>query len=175
MKIRIFLLSYAFCLCYPGLGQQMSYGNRCAVEYQKIRNLEYTGWESSESDRTLVVDSLRGFRPKRIRLTRWGGRRDLKEPSVVIGRSGYFRLGKFDGRWYFIDPDGGCLVLMGIQSLGDCAGMLGEQRWSRETARLLRENGFNYVNFGDFTLKHYTDVMSPGCGERILDSGAGLY
>lgn len=171
MKIRIFFLSMAFSLGNPGFGQQMPYGNRCTVEYQKIRNLEYTGWESGESDRTLVVDSLRDFRPNRIRLTRWGGRRDLKKPSVVIGRPGYFRLGRFDGRWYFIDPDGGCLVLMGTQSLGDCAGMPGERQWSRETARLLRENGFNYANFGAFTLKHYSDVMAAGCGERILDSG----
>ena len=115
MKIRIFLLSYAFCLCYPGLGQQMSYGNRCAVEYQKIRNLEYTGWESSESDRTLVVDSLRGFRPKRIRLTRWGGRRDLKEPSVVaydrdtnkikaIGEEARLLLGRTPGNIMEVHP-----------------------------------------------------------------------
>lgn len=70
----------AFSLGNPGFGQRMPYGNRCTVEYQKIRNLEYTGWESGESDRTLVVDSLRDFRPNRIRLTRWGGRRDLKKP-----------------------------------------------------------------------------------------------
>ena len=59
MKIRIFLLSMAFGLGNPGFGQQIPYGNRCSVEYQKIRNLEYTGWENGESDRTLVVDSLR--------------------------------------------------------------------------------------------------------------------
>lgn len=49
--------------------------------------------------------------------------------------------------------------------------MPGERQWSRETARLLRGNGFNYANFGAFTLKHYSDVMAAGCGERILDSG----
>ena len=52
MKIRIFLLSMAFSLGNPGFGQRMPYGNRCTVEYQKIRNLEYTGWESGDSSST---------------------------------------------------------------------------------------------------------------------------
>lgn len=161
----ILINSYAF------QSDTIPYGNRIAVDYQKIKDLEFTGWENKESLQTLLVDSLKNFSPQPIKLSVWGGRLDLSLPQdSIIGTPRYFRLAKVDGRWYFVDPDDGLLILMGTQSLGEYAEIRNEKEWSKNTAKLLRDNGFNNTSFGALNLKHYSDIMKPGIGEQILDN-----
>lgn len=167
--IAIVILT-TFLMSATGLISQTkdSCRNTVAVEFQKIKNLEFTGWESGE---TLLVDSLKDFKPKAVNVTAWGGRRDLPLPEKVIGKSGFFRLAQVKGRWYFVDPDDGLLVLAGIQGLGEYAGIDNEQEWATQTAHLLRDNGFNSTAFSTLYLKHYSDIMPAGIGEKILDDG----
>jgi hypothetical protein len=105
--------------------------------------------------------------------TRWGG--------VVAGRprgSGYFRVEKIDGVWWFVDPDGGIFLSKGIDAVNfdhdaiqhtgrfpyreACQSKYGNREaWRATAARRLLSWGFN-------TLGAWSDNMVAKAGPAPL-------
>ena len=99
---------------------------------------------------TTTMQHLPGFQPGQsgIETSQYGGRKDRR-----VEASGFFRVEKLEDRWWFVDPEGYLWYSVGCCSIrpnetdrgqaalenryGDTAG------WSRHTARLLVDHGFN--------------------------------
>lgn len=107
--------------------------------------------------------------------TAWGGRLDYGEPASVTGTEGYFRVGKADGRWYFLDPDGGAVILHGTQHVrpGTSAEHVASfnskfgsnAKWSAETGAMLASYGFNYISYGS---NPHRALPGTTCSESLL-------
>ncbi len=99
---------------------------------------------------TRTVAALEGFRPgvKSAPRNKFGGRTDRKLKST-----GFFHSVKQGGRWWLIDPSGCAYINVGVCSTSRgkskavkaaFAEKFGsDEKWATETAKLLRENGFN--------------------------------
>ena len=95
------------------------------VEFRRLVNGSFRGWTTCEAiaggqladaTRTRTVAGMNRFSPVDFHVeTPWGGRLDCETPVVTAGTEGYFRIGKSGGRWYFVDPDGGAVILHGTQ------------------------------------------------------------
>lgn len=83
-----------------------------------------------------LVKHQEGFRPDAARIpeTLYGGRSDQKSKAT-----GFFRVEKIDGRWWFVDPEGGSFHATGI-NYGRSAGAVDRD------FHLLRKNGFNALH-----------------------------
>ena len=142
----------------PGHGDKPEY-SYTAVEYRKIQSGSFKPWTTADATETRTVRGMNWFSPVDGHVeTAWGGRLDYGEPASVTGTEGYFRVGKADGRWYFLDPDGGAVILHGTQHVrpGTSAehvasfnGKFGNNaKWSAETGAMLASYGFNYISYG---------------------------
>lgn len=97
-----------------------------------------------------VVD-LPGFTPSAARdaLSRWGG---LASRRLGAG-TGFFRVQRDADRWWLVDPDGHPFFHLAVNSVspatrfGSAAAFREkfgtEERWAAETAKMLKELGFN--------------------------------
>lgn len=89
-----------------------------------------------------TVDSLESFRAQNIPQNGVGSRADMKP----LEATGFYRVEKVDGRWWFIDPKGNRAFLSGINGLGKQHARDGSQESVDQALALLRENGFNAFN-----------------------------
>lgn len=129
-----------------------------SVEYRKWQNGTFQAWTTESSSETRTINGMnrytQGSEPSR---TAWGGRTD-RQPTATAGKEGFFRTGTLGGRMYLIDPDGGAVILHGVQHVrqGESsaqqaafASRFGNAAaWSKETGSLLADNHINYVSYG---------------------------
>ncbi len=168
------------------------------VEFRRLVNGSFRGWTTCEAiaggqladaTQTRTVAGMNRFSPVDFHVeTPWGGRLDCETPDITAGAEGYFRIGKSGGRWYFVDPDGGAVILHGTQhvtpgtsdehkaAFDSRFGSLG--KWSAETGELLAANGFNYISWGANRVERFPDevydnLLSPG--RRKMAYGETLY
>lgn len=195
----------------PGHGDQPEY-TFSQVEFRRLVNGSFRGWTVSEAiaggeiadaTQTRTVEGMNWFSPVGFHVeTSWGGRLDCGEPSSVRGAEGFFRVGRCGGRWYFLDPDGGAVILRGTQHVhpydiddvptseheaGFKARFSSDAAWSAETGTLLASNGFNYLSYGAKRIARFPDDIRdnllrpecsvPGCisGRRKFAYGENLY
>lgn len=148
------------------------------VEYRKWQNGSFNAWSTDGSSETRTVAGMNRFTPvDGYAGTAWGGRLDHGTPTSVTGTEGFFRIAKIDGRWYFLDPDGGAVILHGTQHVrpgssdehaASFASRYGSNdRWSRETGELLASNGFNYISYGSNRIERFPDDMR----DNLLEPG----
>lgn len=195
----------------PGPGDQPEY-TFSQVEFRRLVNGQFRGWTVSEAiaggeiadaTQTRTVEGMNWFSPVGFHVeTSWGGRLDCGEPVSVRGAEGFFRVGRVGGRWYFLDPDGGAVILRGTQHVrpyhmddvptaeheaGYKARFSSDAAWSVETGNLLASNGFNYISYGAKRIARFPDDIRsgllcpeqsvPGCisGRRKFAYGENLY
>lgn len=172
----------------PGHGDKPEY-SYTAVEYRKIQSGSFKPWTTADATETRTVRGMNWFSPVDGHVeTAWGGRLDYGEPVSVTGTEGYFRVGKADGRWYFLDPDGGAVILHGTQHVrpGTSAehvasfnGKFGNNaKWSAETGAMLASYGFNYISYGSNRVERFPDdirgnLLNPG--NRKMAYAENLY
>ncbi len=97
---------------------------------------------------TRTLESVSGFKPKKVKTSRYGGRLDKRDKAT-----GFYYTKKIDGRWWVIDPDGYYFIhnAMNALSMGTSdrnkeafAKLYGtETNWITKTQQLLKDNGFN--------------------------------
>lgn len=159
------------------------------VEYRKWQNGSFGGWTTEESSETRTVAGMNRFTPVDGYVeTAWGGRRDGGAPTSVTGTEGFFRIGKVGGRWYFLDPDGGAVILHGTQHVrpgssdehaAAFASKFGSNaEWSRQTGELLASCGFNYISYGSNRIEPFPDDMRENLlcpGSRKMAYAENLY
>lgn len=141
-----------------------------AVEYRKIQSGSFQAWTTADAAETRTIAGMNRFSPVDAHVeTAWGGRLDYDEPAFVTGTAGYFRVGKSGGRWYFLDPDGGAVILHGTQHVrpGTSAEHVAEfnskfgnnAKWSAQTGEMLASYGFNYISYGSNRVERFPDDM----------------
>lgn len=172
----------------PGHGDKPEY-SYTAVEYRKIQSGSFRPWTTADAAETRTVKGMNWFSPVDGHVeTAWGGRLDYDEPVSVTGTEGYFRVGKAGGRWYFLDPDGGAVILHGTQHVrpGTSAEHTaafnskfgGNAKWSAETGAMLASYGFNYVSYGSNRIERFPDDMRENLlnpGQRKMAYAENLY
>lgn len=97
---------------------------------------------------TRTLDQLKGFKAGSPLLTKYGGRADRRPEGT-----GFFRVQQVEGRWWFVDPDGGLLLHAGVTSVAPIskhgsqeafARLYGSpEKWADAATRFLRDAGFN--------------------------------
>ena len=117
------------------------------VAVETCRNAATSVWESLPTRR---IEDLAGFQQASLPLTRYGGRADRREKAT-----GFFRVQKVGNRWWFIDPEGGLFLHVGVVSVTPRArlgsresfGRLfgSEDRWASATLDFLRAYRFNGI------------------------------
>ncbi len=160
-----------------------------AVEYRKWQSSGFKPWTTADAAETRTVAGMNWFSPVDFHVeTPWGGRLDYGAPEAVRGAAGFFRVARADGRWYFLDPDGGAVILRGTQhvtpgesdehkaAFNSRFGSL--EKWSAETGALLAAEGINYISWGakriePFPAEVRENLLSPG-GRKIA-YGENLY
>lgn len=172
----------------PGHGDKPEY-SYTAVEYRKIQSGSFRPWTTADATETRTVKGMNWFSPVDGHVeTAWGGRLDYDEPVSVTGTEGYFRVGKAGGRWYFLDPDGGAVILHGTQHVrpGTSAEHTaafnskfgGNAKWSAETGAMLASYGFNYISYGSNRIERFPDDMRENLlnpGQRKMAYAENLY
>lgn len=171
----------------PGYdGPEYSYET---VEYRKWQNGTFNAWTTDGATENRTVGGMNWFTPVDGYVeTAWGGRLDCGAPTSVKGTEGFFRIGKCDGRWYFLDPDGGAVILHGTQhvrpgSSSEHAASFGNRfgdngHWSAETGALLASYGFNYISYGSNRIERFPDDMRDNLlqpGNRKMAYAENLY
>lgn len=173
----------------PDCGDRPEY-SYAAVEYRKWQSGAFKAWTTADASETRTIAGMNWFSPVDFHVeTPWGGRLDYDEPTSVAGTAGYFRVGKAGGRWYFLDPDGGAVILHGTQHV--VPGESDEhkaafntkfgsaEKWSVETGAVLASYGINYISYGAKRIERFPDdmrdnLLSPAGGRKIA-YGENLY
>ncbi|WP_304720062.1 hypothetical protein [uncultured Alistipes sp.] len=186
----------------PGPGDLPEY-TYSQVEFRRLVNGQFRGWTVSETiaggdiadaTQTRTVAGMNWFRPVDFHVeTPWGGRLDYGEPVSVRGAEGFFRVAKAGDRWYFLDPDGGAVILRGTQHVrpyhmddtptpeheaGYKARFSSDAAWSAETGSLLASNGFNYISYGAKRIARFPDDIRSNLlcpAGKKLAYGENLY
>ena len=127
--------------------------------FRSIQSGAFRPWTNAEAMETRVIDHMNHFsQVDGYVQTTWGGRKDLGEPTNVVGTAGFFRVGQFGSRWYLIDPEQGAMMVRGTQHVvpGDSDEQKSAfnskfgnvEKWSQATGAMLQEYDFNYVSYG---------------------------
>jgi hypothetical protein len=115
----------------------------------KVKNRVTDAFWRERAPRT--PETLDGFTNRAFpepRLNPWGGRTDRKTKAT-----GFFRIEKQGDRWWLVDPDGGLYIHAGVAGVSPGKTPTNQaalkekfgtpDKWSSETARLLRDMGFS--------------------------------
>lgn len=123
-------------------------GPACAQDHTIVEVKRRTTHKTWKRYETVTLRHIRGFTPREIPLSRFGGRADMKTKAT-----GFFRTEKIDGRWWIVDPEGhpwysaGCCAVrpnptpQGRRALEKMFGT--EAKWAQAVTDQLRDNGFN--------------------------------
>ncbi len=108
--------------------------------------------------KVFLLDDVTGFdiAANEIPLGTYGGRTDMRAEAT-----GFFRVEKIDGRWWFVDPEGYLFVATGINEIG-----IGKKPASQEQIDeylgILEDNGFNVAHIS-------VEERNYGVGDRKLE------
>ncbi|MDO9634291.1 MAG: hypothetical protein Q7J05_04500 [Paludibacter sp.] len=145
------------------------------VEYKKDLS---SNWRTdANSLNTLLVENIGRYPVRNTQLVNeWGSRLDDLSFTNIIGKEGFFRIGKNNDRWYFIDPTGKGNIIRGTQDVrpfddGYYTSSFpgGDAEWSKTTGEYLVENGFNCTLYGGL----YPVSMPAVIAENILRPNNG--
>lgn len=145
------------------------------VEYKK--NLSSAWTTDVNSLNTLLVENIGRYPVRNIQVANeWGSRPDNLTFTDIKGKEGFFRIGKNNGRWYFIDPTGKGNIIRGTQDVRPfndshyaSAFPGGDAEWSKKTGEYLVKNGFNCTIYGGL----YPVSMPSEIAENILRPNNG--
>ena len=97
---------------------------------------------------TRTVAQLRGFRPRKRTLNRYGSL-----PSEKTTKTGFWHTEKIEGRFWLVDPEGGLNIHRAINSVRPGQGernasafrerFITREAWAQAASALLLENGFH--------------------------------
>lgn len=129
------LSAWAFFLCGATTAQ-------AAESDESVKMLHRGEWVSR------AISPLPDIEPRTVERTRFGGERTGDHAAT-----GFFRVEQADGRWWFIDPEGGRFISRGANSVNQRdSGAYREANglppadpveWARGARELLLEAGFN--------------------------------
>lgn len=115
----------------------------------RVANSEKKTWGEWKTYQSRTVNTLNGYiSGAGIKLDKYGGRKDRREKAT-----GFYYIKKINGRWYTVDPAGYLFLNVGVVNVSTGGSERSKQAvkekyadkagWAEETARLLRNNGFN--------------------------------
>ena len=94
-----------------------------------------------------TIDDLRGFRPKHVKLSKYGGLASGPKAQAT----GFFYTKRSGKRWWLVDPEGHLFLSVGLCSVNLSMFDKGAEKtdfgskkaWAGATGRMLRSQGFN--------------------------------
>lgn len=102
-----------------GMREELRRYTRLADEYGQYLYQDWPGKVTSDTqlrdESRQEAEQLADVAPDTVRYDRYGGLRALGNH----GGTGFFRLQKIDGRWWFVTPDGHPFFLKGVDSVSD--------------------------------------------------------
>ena len=117
---------------------------------------------------------------------RWGGYKDVKPDSYVSNNTaGFWRTGKYKGRWVMVNPDGNVTIIHGIngvapnymkEAASDRAQEEYEKRfpsiskWADWAGLFLADYGFNFFSTGPKRIRLYRQNYSLDTQQRLRSS-----
>ena len=143
-----------------------------SVEYKsKVENTSYM------TARVITVDGMNRLPKYAVDPTdRWGGYAGVKPDSYVsTNTAGFWRTGKYKGRWVCVNPDGNVTILHGIngaappfmkESVASQAQTEYEKKfpslaeWAQFTNKLLAGNSFNFMSMNAKRIRLFRSYMS---------------
>ena len=137
--------------------------------------LKKSGRWTKVSART--TGDLRGFRPHRVKLSKYGGLASGAKRKVT----GFFRTEKIGGRWWLVDPEGHLFLSVGLCSVNLTMfkdrevkeAFDGREAWVQATAKLLRAQGFNTL--GRWSDAEHFRKLDPPMAYTTTSSFMGAY
>lgn len=150
MKLSSLILAASICLSCSGVRM---------VEYKKTM-----GTAAFDKAVTITVNDLKGLDKKTANtFDRWGGLDGVKPDEIVSSNpEGFWRTGKYKGRWVMVNPDGNVTILHGINGVIQDKGKVQNtprtnalfdkrfndvSEWSCYARDILVGNGFNFFSF----------------------------
>ena len=132
------------------------------VEYKK--SMDTPAFSKAE---VVTVDALKGLDKKSVNtLDRWGGLDGVKpDETVSTNPEGFWRTGRYKGRWVMVDPDGHVAILHGINGVIQDRGKIQNtprtnalydkhfkdvSEWSCYARDLLVRYGFNFFSYNGY-------------------------
>lgn len=165
--------------------------DRTKQAYTKT-NVEYKQTAAAPSYGTiqnLTVDGMNHM-PKLLvnTLDRWGGYDGVKPDAIVsTNPEGYWRTGKYKGRWVMVDPDGNVALLHGVNGVAPIPAkgeantetldpynerFSSSMEWSVYANRLLVDYGFNAYAANPNRIRKYRTFI-PAEDQAVVHHHAG--
>ena len=133
----------------------------------------------------ITVDRMKGLDKQSVNtFDRWGGLKGVLPDEVVsTNPEGFWRTGKFKGRWVMVNPDGNVTLLHGINGVIQDRGKIQNtartnalydrsfnnvSEWSRFARDLLVKYGFNFFSFNGNRAFDNTDEIYNCGSDSVL-------
>ena len=163
------------------------------VDYQRKSNGKYPyGWENTDSKKTLTIDGMRWMTKNLVnKLDKWGGNPDMPVSDIRSSNpAGFWRTGKVNGRWCFVNPDGNATILHGVNGvLPDPArdGTTSETQqwyktffggdvpaWADYAGGILADYGFNFFTCSPRRTKYLWDYFDESSLRQLQAPREGI-
>ena len=163
------------------------------VDYQRKSNGKYPyGWENTNSKKTLTIDGMRWMTKNLVnKHDKWGGNPDMPVSDIRSSNpAGFWRTGKVNGRWYFVNPDGNATILHGVNGvLPDPARdgsttetkywyktLFGEDvpTWADYAGGILADYGFNFFTASPRRTKYLWDYFDESSLRQLQAPREGI-
>ena len=156
-----------------------------SIEYKTSASA--TSYTTALSSKSITVDGMNWMPKMNVDVTdRWGGLNGVKPDSFVSANTaGFWRTGKYKGRWVMVDPDGNIALLHGVNGVAPDsqkeassgrtqalfkARFASNSEWASFANQVVAGYGFNFYSSNPKRIRLTRDYISEA-EQRILHDG----
>lgn len=166
-------------------GQPSASDETVTVAYKKTA--ETASYSQAQA---LLVDGMKRMAHYNASsLDRWGGYAGVKPDAVVSSNpEGFWRTGRYKGRWVCVNPDGNVTILHGVNgvapnSMKESASALAQAEydkkfpstvdWAAWSGKMLSDYGFNFFSTNPKRIRLYPENYGGEVQRLLRETGTG--